>query len=705
VKDWVMFLGAGASVAGPTRLPVFDALAAAVLRGLGWSPHEPGDGKGRLWTHSSYPSFRTPSLAPEVLFGTLRLFGIEFADQVAAALTARAPNAVHCVAAEVLVHGGAVWTTNIDSAVELACLARGVEVEVAGRAAERAPERLQPLRNSGPGWLVKFHGTGESLETLAFTDRELIEPLDDDDARHLANLGSDKTVVLYGYAGADPDLYGLLDEVFANADRVLWFEPSQQRREEIERAFPKSDLEFRPTTLPEGDAAAREATGQAFLELADEAGAAVESTLAAALLDQDERPPALEPFALAEPAGVTQARIVERFGFPGDDDIALGTARRLDFRNRRLDSLPAHLRWMRNNSIYDEGALSYAMRWLAQRPLLLGGLRPLALRDYLITRTCGVLLQKGDWRELEHFADWAIRTRSVDGHANPSDLYYRAHAHRYTLQISAATRDAQEAKAGLSSSSDPERHAGAVLEVGSIAIYRGRFEEALRAGFELRYRTGRFAIPRWQAWGAWLEAVALCHLGEPGKAREALAAARERFTGERRDGPLQDVRTVELLAARVALAQEDLDELPNLDNEGLQGLRGRYRNDRCLVLADLAIGLRRFELARERLEEVLRKPEVPMAPEWARLGLAELDRLEGAEERAAETFVDLAGRASKGGMWWLQAQAAIGLSLCHDPRAADIWEATRRELPNGAATDSPEELACGEPRVLWMLLT
>ncbi|HWC49888.1 MAG TPA: SIR2 family protein [Solirubrobacterales bacterium] len=609
------------------------------------------------------------------------------------------------MAAEVLARGGTVWTTNIDSAVEMACLGRGTEVKVAGRAADRAPRRLQPLRDAGPGCLVKFHGTSEALETLAFTDRELIAPLADEDARHLFGLGRGKTVVLYGYAGADPDLYGLLDEVFARASRVIWFEPSQQRREEIKRAFPNSHFEFRPATMPRKDATAREATGRAFLELAEEAGVAVESPLAAELLDQTKGPPALRPFALAKPPGVTQARIVERFGFPGDDRVALQTARRLDFRNRRLDSLPAHLRWMRNNSIYDGGALAAALKWLANRPWLLGRLRPLKLRDYVITRACGVLLQKGDWRELELFAGWAVRTRSDNGDANPSDLYYRAHAHRYTLQISAAARDAQEAQAGLSSSSDPERHAGAVLEVGSMAIYRGRFEEALRAGFELRYRTGRFAIRRWQAWGAWLEAVALCHLGEPGRAREALTAARERFEGERRDGPLQDVRTVELLADRVALAQGDLDHPPDLGDEDMRGLQGRYRNDRCLVTADLAIGLGRYRLARERLEEVVRQPAVPMAPVWAQLGLSELDRLEGEEERAAESFGDLADRAGKGGMRWLQAQAAIGLSLCRDRRAAAVWEETRRELPDSAAVDSPEELACGEPRVLWMLLT
>jgi hypothetical protein len=134
-------------------------------------------------------------------------------------------------------------------------------------------------------------------------------------------------------------------------------------------------------------------------------------------------------------------------------------------------------------------------------------------------------------------------------------------------------------------------------------------------------------------------------------------------------------------------------------------LRGRYRNDRCLVMADLAIALGQLGLARERLNEVVHQPAVPMATAWARLALAELDRLEGKTERAAETFVDLANHASQGEAGWLQAQAAIGVSLCHDQRAAILWKEVRRKLPDGLATDSPKDLARGEPRVLWMLLT
>jgi hypothetical protein len=37
MDDWLLFLGAGASVGPPARLPAFPALAAGVLRGIGWS--------------------------------------------------------------------------------------------------------------------------------------------------------------------------------------------------------------------------------------------------------------------------------------------------------------------------------------------------------------------------------------------------------------------------------------------------------------------------------------------------------------------------------------------------------------------------------------------------------------------------------------------------------------------------------------------
>lgn len=223
-------------------------------------------------------------------------------------------------------------------------------------------------------------------------------------------------------------------------------------------------------------------------------------------------------------------------------------------------------------------------------------------------------------------------------------------------------------------------------------------------GFELRYRTGRFAIPRWQAWGAWLEAVALCHLRCPVEAREALAAARERFAGERRTGSLEDVRTVELLAARVALACGETKEIPPLD-EDLDALQGRYRDDRALVLCDLAIAGGNKDFARERLEEIAQRPSIPMAELWARLALAELDRDGGDRSRAADAFEALTARAVEGGLWWFAAQSVLGLQQCEDRRWRERWDQVRKRLPAGTEADSPHEHSLGEPRVLWMLLT
>lgn len=698
-----MFLGAGASVASPTSLPTFDVVAAAVLRGIGWKPYELGGDAGRLWTHPFYPSFPSPGIAPEVLFGTLRLFDIEFVREVAEALTAEAPNAVHCIAAEVLRRGGTVWTTNIDNGVELACAERRIETRRAGRAADRSAGLLQPLEAAREGWLVKFHGSCERRETLAFTDRELLGPLDEADTRYLAKLGRKRTVVLYGYAGADPDLYRLLDAVFKDAEEVLWLEPDEGRRAEIKRSFPAADLTFLPARLPDTTAEARSTTGSELLGLAEKVGIEVAPELAVPLVEQDEGDSVLDAFDLDEPPGVTQARIVERFGFPEEDRLALQTARWLDARHLRLHSLPAHLRWVRNDSIYNGGLLARLLRSLTHRHAVLGSVRPAKLRDYAISRGCGVLLSEGDWRTLDDLTNWAIRTRG----ATPGDLYYRAHARRYTLQIEDAARDAREARIGLSNLTDPERHAGALLEVGSMAIYQGRFEEALRAGFELRQRTGRFAIPRWRAWGAWLEAVAYCHLREPGEARRSLAVARRRFEGERRRGPLQDVRTVEILAGRVALASGGSDELPDLEEEewDLKGLRGRYRDDRCLVLADLAIGLGRSDVAERLLGEVSERPSVPMAGAWADLARAELDRLHGRQELAGDAFARLAETVHEGGLTWLESQAVIGLHLCGDQRFAGAWNTLQRGLPAAACAESPESLVLGEPRVLWMLLT
>ncbi len=245
--DWLMFLGAGASVPAPAMLPAFEALARGVLGAIGWERVWDKNGTG-WWRHASYPEFESDAVAAEVLFGTLHMFGVPFAGQVARVLSdpARTPNVVHHVAAVVLANGGMVWTTNVDLMVERASAALYPAPARAGRAADKSGGLLAALREAGPGTLVKFHGTAEAPATLAFTDRELMTPLPRADVDHLAELARGKRIILYGYAGADADLAGLLDAAFEVAAEVVWYEPVTKRRDDIREAFPAARLRFAP---------------------------------------------------------------------------------------------------------------------------------------------------------------------------------------------------------------------------------------------------------------------------------------------------------------------------------------------------------------------------------------------------------------------------------------------------------------------------
>jgi hypothetical protein len=231
-----MFLGAGASAVSPTRLPTFPTLTNGVLQAIGWTPTDDGS----AWTHHGYGRFDTAGVAAEVLFGTLSRFHVNFADEVVRVLRGGDPNAVHATCATLLSSGGSVWTTNIDGYVDAAC---GTMPHRAGRAV--SPGLLDPLRAAVPGTLVKFHGTAEAPHTLAFTDRELLAPLPAADIAHLKDLAAGRDMIVYGYPGADADLFGLLEAMFGVAARVLWFEPTRRGRRNIERA-PRRAPDFRP---------------------------------------------------------------------------------------------------------------------------------------------------------------------------------------------------------------------------------------------------------------------------------------------------------------------------------------------------------------------------------------------------------------------------------------------------------------------------
>lgn len=680
-------MGAGASAVAPTRLPTFPSLAEAVLRAIGWTPSE----DGKAWAHRRYGRFDTAGVAAEVLFGTLNRFHVNFAAEVARVLCGGEPNAVHAACARVLAAGGSVWTTNIDRCIEATC---ETVPHRAGRAA--ASGLLDPLRSAVPGTLVKFHGTAEAPHTLAFTDRELLAPLPDPDMAHLKNLAAGRDMIVYGYAAADADLFGLLEATFDVAARILWFEPTLSARRSIERTFPDARPRFIPKEPPQGFADAVAATGREFLELTDAAGIDIDPVLAKVLPVAAQPPPS--SVEIGRPPGVTHARLVERFGPAGADRRALSAARREDLCSLRVDALPGHLRWAVNRSLYEGGVVAATVDALTERRAVLRRLPPTRLRNWAITRGHALRLQGRDWQKVEEFATWAVEHRP--GGPQASDFYYRAQGRRYALLVNDGLADADRAAAGLSVAGDPERHAGAVLEQGCLAIYQGRFEAAMRAAFELRQRTGRYAIPRWQAWGAWLEAIALCHLAQPAEARNAADVADERFEAEARPGPLADIRTARLLAARVELALGAGGAMP-VDREGFadaEPLGRRYVDDRCLVLADLAIGHGDVAAAERLLGRIMRNPSCPVAEGWAALGQAEVTRLRNDQGSAGGVFARVARLGAERGAWWLQAQAAIGLELCGGGESA--WGGVPDEVREAARARH----ALGEPRLLWMMI-
>lgn len=704
MDDWLLFLGAGASVAAPTRLPLFLQLAAGILQGMGWRP---GELEGEpVWIHPRYPPFAQPDLSAEVLFGALRRFGVRFTDQLAELFQDVEPNAVHQVAASVLATGGCVWTTNVDVAVEAACERQGVALRMAGRAADRAPELMQPLRSATAGTYVKLHGTAAAPATMAFTDRELISPLPTDDIEHLGALADGRTMIVYGYAGADADLADLLDEALYRAGRVIWYEPFDRSRQEIIRAFRHAGrIEFRPA-LGREPGVDLQANAREFIAFAEEAGALIWPADAKGFTRVEPLPGA-PSIKLDESPGIAQARLVERFGRPSTHGDALRAARVDDFLARRRETLEGHFRWTLSQSLYNAGTIADLVGWLADHKAILAQVRPRPMRDYFITRASALRLRDGGWQALGEFANWAIATRAQpDGTPYPSDLYYRAQARRYELRPALARQDADAAARGLSDEAvtDPERLAGALLESGMAAIYTGRFEDALARGFDLQFRRGRYAIQVWRGWGAWLQTIALCHLQRPDDAARELKEVERRFRADGRKVLLADLHTARLLRLRVAMALgEPVDEELLAEGRSTKAT-GRYRDDLDLILADLAIAQGELRDARERLDRVHGHPASPLGATMADLGLAELERLAGATERASELFSALAHRCRERGATWLEAQALLGLQLCGDTDTEPRWSDLRDEISLAAAHDgSLESLAVGEPRVLWLL--
>ncbi len=716
LDDWLLFIGAGASRPAPTNLPTFSPLSIAVLESIGWESCDPlpnENAEMRRWQHPGklrYPDIGQFDTASEVLFGTLTRYGVKFTNEVCRVLSGATPNAIHSVAAQVLQSNGLVWTPNIDDAVERACTELGFSPHRTGRAAPATTNPLMPLASTAPGTYVKFHGTAEAPMTVAFTDRQLIAPLLAPQVKTLAEIGKGKVVVFYGYQGADADLADLLDQILTDASEIHWFEPDRHSHHLIVRAFPTyvDRISFVPDWRSDvSNEDALQTVAASFLKLSLRAGARVDEHLAQALeLGRDGiRTMSLN---LKRPSGATQAQLVERFGVndAADDRRAWSIAWRDDLFHLRIRALVLHLKHGVRYSLYHSGSMSSLVLWLADRPGTLKHVQPRPLRNYLITRACALLLRSRDRTRFRDFVNWSVAFRSdAKGNPFPTDLYYQSQANRYSFRPSEASASAVRAIDGLQNVADAERLAGALYEAGDAALYLADFNAALDYAFQLRYRRGRYAIARWQAWGAWLETIALAHLGIVDDPMESIEAMKKRFDFEQEPLNRVDARTAELLVARVRLAQFGSHGLDSLDHPTDSFRTGRYLDDFDLVRADISIAMGDLEDGFRRYQRVFTSPATPVSRAWAQLGLAEIHRIgpQPDARAAAEAFEAIAIDAHQRGAWWLEAQSLLGLHLMDETRAEEGWQRLARVWPinGGIDLEAIRRVPDVPARILW----
>jgi SIR2-like domain len=232
-----LFLGAGASLAGESGLPLFGHLRTGFLRAAELEPEleEFRDLRNALDGLLGF-------LAPEALLQRLDVGRVPVRSLMVEAFNRQeaAPNLVHSTVAWLLQHGATVWTTNYDTLVEEACAVTGVECLAWARAQGPPPMGAN---------LLKVHGTlpsragtpprwGEpDKEALVFSSGQVLVSLPEPWARRLRADLEGRDVLVLGYRGADVDLYPLLLESLPKARTVRWFDTGAVEREILER-FP-----------------------------------------------------------------------------------------------------------------------------------------------------------------------------------------------------------------------------------------------------------------------------------------------------------------------------------------------------------------------------------------------------------------------------------------------------------------------------------
>ena len=218
-QDWnrhmagrTFVVGAGASVAVPARLPLFDVLRDDLTQMLGVM---------KALKKYDDPTEALRSLAPETFMRCLYEGGLDLESWLTRTLDQGEPNAVHAVLAAALEDGDTVWTVNVDELIERAA---------GGQVVVTAYDEEVPNPDAR---LLKPHGT-ISRGRYLFRSDQVLAPLPANWSRRLIEDCTRSHVILIGYAGRDVDLRIALDDALRDAANVTWFELRKNRRVLVE---------------------------------------------------------------------------------------------------------------------------------------------------------------------------------------------------------------------------------------------------------------------------------------------------------------------------------------------------------------------------------------------------------------------------------------------------------------------------------------
>jgi len=582
-------VGAGASAAAPSCMPIFTVLRKYLITRLG------------LADDVVAPA---GELAPERFMQSVYDGGLPLERWLTKTLSAGEPNAVHHVLADCLNKGDTIWTVNVDELIEEAVRSQHSSVVVAA---------FDDNNPSAEARLLKPHGT-VSRGMYIFRTDQVIRPLPDLWARRLQEDGERNEVVVIGYAGADLDMRVALDDMFEASESVVWFARRTVRSTLLDR-FPA--LKEKCSFLGGEDDAS---LTPAFLEWADQQG--LTANVSESLRTEAARlAPLREPANLPGDARFAAALTLERIG---DRAGARRAYQHLLFR-RPLSRAVEAARRIRTIDLYG-GA-----RWT--RPLLaiaasdLAPVLPHSLRVRL-DRVHVTLLSshRGD-----HSAalDRAQRVADPD---DPAIIISVAKAHRFSGDYPEALHQAARAEQIAASTGEVDILAHALYEQAFSLTWSGRLAAAHKVVGRLYSAIDGLAGTRWVAWAAWQQACLLLYGNGPDKALGELRRAESLFRADQLDSGIAAALTVQLTSHRMLGDDASFNKLER-DLETMTATPGWTSYTNCSVNLERAEHARdhhSFDQARDLYERVLVvSSDEPIHLSLALLGIAELDRAEG----------------------------------------------------------------------------